>query len=397
MKPSTDKATIREALSRSVDKVYPTPEALENALLSGRRLRIYLGIDPTSPHLHIGHAASLWTLKRFQELGHEVVLLIGDFTARIGDPTDKTATRQPLSEEQIKENLRTFKKQAEKIVSFSGPNAATLAFNSKWHDKMKFKELIRLAQEFTVQQMIERDMFQKRLKEGKPIGLHEFLYPLMQGYDSVALDVDMEVGGTDQTFNMLAGRTLMKSLMGKEKFVLTNRLLVDAQSGKKLSKTEGSLINLDDAPNDMFGKTMAIPDEMIPHVAELSTAMPLADIRRLAQTDNPRDAKLALAFELTRTYYGEKEAAKAKENWIKTFSKKETPEDVRELRMESRELRMLEVLIAAGVQSKSEARRLLEQGAVKVNGTVVKDPNEPRRDGDIVKIGKKEFVKIISK
>lgn len=393
---STDKKLIDEALARSVDKIYPTRAALEKELLSGRRLRIYLGIDPTSPHLHIGHAASLWTLRRFQKLGHEIILLFGDFTARIGDPTDKLSPRQPLTEGQIKGNLKTFKEQAAKIISFGWMNGARLEFNSKWHDKIFFRELIGIAQQFTVQQMIERDMFQERMKAGKPVGLHEFLYPLMQGYDSVAMDVDMEIGGSDQTFNMLAGRTLMKSMRNKEKFVVTNRLLVDAASGKKLSKTEGSLVNLDDEPNDMFGKVMAMPDEMIPHVAELSTEMPMEEIKKLGKVENPRDAKLKLAFEVVKTYHNAGSAEKTKENWIKTFSEKELPIDAKELKVK-KEISVLELLIASGVESKSEARRLLEQKAVKINDLVKNDPDEilGMKGGEILKIGKHRFFKIV--
>jgi tyrosyl-tRNA synthetase len=397
MKVSTDKDLIREALTRSVDNIYPTPEALEKALLSGQRLRIYLGVDPTGPHLHLGHATNLLTLRKFQDLGHEIILLIGDFTARIGDPTDKMAARQPLSEKEIAQNLKTFKEQAMKIISFKGPNAARIAFNSKWHDKMTFKELIKLAQEFTVQQMLERDMFQKRLKEGKPIGLHEFFYPLMQGYDSVALDVDMEIGGTDQTFNMLAGRTLMKSLKGKDKFVLTTKLLVDPVTNKKImNKSEGGLVNLDDAPNDMFGKIMSLPDSAIVPIAEFSTRMPLAEARALAEENNPKDAKLRAAFEAVATYHGEKEAMKAKENWIKTFSKKETPEYASELRIK-KGISVIELLLASGVESKSEARRLIQQKAVKINDAVKENPDEilKLKGGEVLKVGKHRFFKIV--
>jgi len=395
MKVSTDRNLVNEALTRSVDKIYPTRAALEKELLSGRRLRIYLGIDPTSPHLHIGHAASLWTLRRFQNLGHEIILLAGDFTARIGDPTDKLSPRQPLTEKQVKENLETFKEQAEKIISFSGPNAARLEFNSKWNDKMTFGELIKLAQNFTVQQMIERDMFQERLKSGKAISFHEFLYPLTQGYDSVAMDVDAEVGGTDQTFNMLAGRVLMRKLKNKEKFVVTNRLLVDAASGKKLSKTEGSLVNLDDEPNDMFGKVMAMPDEMIPHVAELSTNISMEEVRKLGKEKNPRDAKLRLAFEIVKLYHNEGAAEKAKGGWIKTFSKKGTPVDARKLEIKT-EISLLNLLLRAGVESKSEARRLIQQKAVKINNVIKENPDEilKLRNGDILKFGKHRFTEL---
>jgi len=387
---------LQEALTRSVERIYPDKGALEEALRKGKKLKIYLGIDPTSPHLHVGHAAALLVLRRFQKLGHTIIFLIGDFTARIGDPTDKLAARQPLSPAEIKENFKTFKEQAEKLISFSGKNPVQIAFNSAWHSKMTFSEVIRLAEHFTVQQMIERDMFQRRLEAGKPIGLHEFLYPLMQGYDSVALDVDMEVGGTDQTFNMLAGRTLMKALKHKEKFVLTVKLLVDTASGKKLSKTEGSLINLDDAPQEMFGKTMAVPDGMIVPLAELATDMSEGKIEELKNIKNPRDAKLKVAHALVSLYHGKKQADQAEETFLALFSRKETPGDLPELQLIKKKLALLDLLIAAGTASKSEARRLIAQNAVQLNGMVKNDPLEvlALKKGDVLKIGKKTFFRI---
>ena len=205
-----DAELIKEALEHSVDIIYPSRQELEKTLAEEKKMRIYLGVDPTGAHLHFGHATNFLVLKRFQELGHEIILLIGDFTARIGDPTDKLSPRQPLTVEQVVENFKTFKKQVSKIIKFSGPNKAQVKFNSKWLEKMTFADLIKLAQHITVQQMLQRDMFQERMKLDKPIGVHEFFYPMMQGYDSVAMDVDMEIGGTDQTFNMLMGRDLLK-------------------------------------------------------------------------------------------------------------------------------------------------------------------------------------------
>jgi tyrosyl-tRNA synthetase len=282
-------------------------------------------------------------------------------------------------------------------VRFDGPNPARLEHNAAWHDKMSFRELIKLAQQFTVQQMVERDMFQTRLKAGKPIGLHEFLYPLMQGYDSVAMDVDVEVGGSDQTFNMLAGRTLMKSLKGKEKFVVANRLLVDAASGKKLSKTEGSLVNLDDAPQDIFGRVMAMPDEMMPHVAELSTRMPMEKIQKLGKMKNPRDAKLILAEAVVSLYHSPAAAQKAREEWVRVFSKKETPEEIQELPSTPRGTAILEEIRISGVSSKSETMRLLRQGAIKINDSVEKNAERKTQDGDILKVGKKKYFRIRQK
>lgn len=395
MQTVTDKNEIKKVLSRSIDTIYPTTEEFSKALASGKRLTIYLGVDPTSPHLHVGHAAAILTLARFQKLGHRVVLLLGDFTAQIGDPTDKLAARQPLTKDEVKKNMKTFKAQVSKILSFSGQNPAEIKYNSKWHAGMTFEKVLDLADYFTVQQMIERDMFQKRLKEGKPISLREFFYPLMQGYDSVAMDVDAEIGGTDQIFNMLAGRTLMKSMAKKEKFVIATKLLVDAASGKKLSKTEGSLINLDDAPNDMFGKTMAIPDEMILPLAELATKMEMEEIQKLQAEKNPRDAKLRVAHALVSLYHSEKDANTAEDYFIKTFSKKEVSENIPSLPLTKKTMHITDALLVSGIPSKSEARRLLAQGAIQVNQKVISEECEITfSSGDILKVGKKKFFRI---
>lgn len=394
-------AMKKEAISwRLVEKAYPTREAAEKAL-SGKKMKIYLGVDPTGPHLHLGHATNLLLLKQLQDLGHKIIFLIGDFTGRIGDPTDKLAARQPLTEKQIKENLKTFKKQAAKIISFSGKNPAAIAFNSKWHKAMTFGKLIELAHHFTVQQMIERDMFQKRLKEEKPIGLHEFLYPLMQGYDSVALDVDMEIGGNDQTFNMLAGRTLLKSYKNKEKFILATKLLVNPETGKKImNKSEGGMINLDDDPRNMFGKVMALDDRVMFTLASLSTLLPDVEIVRMKSaveknTSNPRDAKIAIAHAVVSLYHSPKDADKAKNEWVKTFSKKETPDEMPDLRIKS-SITIGDLLVAAGISSKSEARRLVDQGAVKINDETKKDFQETLRlkGGEVLKVGKHRFFRI---
>ncbi len=390
------KELIREVLERAVDKIYPSKQALEKVLSGSRKIKIYLGVDPTGPHLHLGHAVSLLILKRLQKLGHQIIFLIGDFTGRIGDPSDRTAARIPLTEKEIRKNLKTFKSQASKIINFTGPNKAVLKFNSSWHSKMKFEDLIKLAQLLTVGQLIKRDMFQKRLKENKVIGLHEFLYPLMQGYDSVAMDVDMEIGGRDQTFNMLVGRDLMKTLKNKEKLVLTTKLLENPKTGKKLmTKSEGGLINLDDKPKDLFGKTMALPDEATIPVAELSTEMPLSEVKKLKNM-KPRNAKLKVAFWVVRLCYSEKEAEKAKEEFIRVFSKKELPKKIPLLKIKNKKSGILELLIKAGVQSRNEARRLVLQSGVKINEETKKNPKETItfRGGEVLKIGKHRFFKI---
>ncbi|MFA6355172.1 MAG: tyrosine--tRNA ligase, partial [Candidatus Paceibacterota bacterium] len=239
--------TNNELLTRGISSIYPNREFLENKIKKGEKLTIYLGIDPTGPTLHLGHAIPIKKLSELQKAGHKIILLMGDFTAMIGDPTDKGAARKQLTHKQVMTNLKNYKKQASSLISFTGKNPAQIKFNSKWLGKMNFEEVLSLASNMTVQQMLERDMFKKRVEEEKPIYLHEFMYPLMQGYDSVAMKVDGEIGGNDQTFNMLCGRDLMKTISGKEKFVITMKLLED-NSGKKMGKTEGNMIALSDTP-----------------------------------------------------------------------------------------------------------------------------------------------------
>ncbi|MDP2696071.1 MAG: tyrosine--tRNA ligase [bacterium] len=399
--PETNKELVKELLERGIDKVYPSKEELEKALLSGRRLRIYLGADATGPHLHFGHATNFLTLKRLQQLGHEIIFLIGDFTSQIGDPTDKASARQPLTRQQIKANFKTFKKQAAKFIKF-GWGGAKVRFNSSWLGEMSFADVVRLAQNFTVQQMIQRDMFQERIKADKPIGLHEFLYPLMQGYDSVAMDVDLEVGGTDQTFNMLVGRDLQKKYKNKEKFVLTTKLLVNPATDKKLmNKSEGGLINLDDSPEDIFGKVMAIDDAGMFALAEFSTEMPMAEIAKLKEQVeggmNPRDAKFKIAAAAVELLYGVEGAKQAQENFVKIFSEHDKPTDIPMKQLAGAPRQLVDLLVEVELApSKSEARRLIEQGAVKIDDVKKTDPTENIKiDGEILlQVGKRHFLRL---
>jgi len=319
MKVITDEKKIDELLSRGVENVYPSNAEVKKVLLSGKCLSVYNGIDPTGPTLHIGHGSTLLKLRELQDLGHKVILLIGDFTARIGDP-DKTTARKQLSAKEVKENLKHYTKQAGHILDMG---RVQVKFNSKWLSKLSFEEGMEIASEFTLQQMIERDMFERRIKEGQPIHLHEFFYPLMQGYDSVAMNVDMEIGGNDQTFNMLVGRTMMKN-RGKEKYVLTTKLLVDP-TGKKMGKSEGNMVTLEDSPENMFGKVMSWPDTLMPLAFEICTRVSMSEI---TDTDkaNPRDLKIRLATEIVKIYHGQKEAKQAQENFANTFQKKEIPD-----------------------------------------------------------------------
>ncbi|HEY4494564.1 MAG TPA: tyrosine--tRNA ligase, partial [Candidatus Paceibacterota bacterium] len=249
----TDEKKIDEFLKRGVENIFPNKDFLKARLIKGERMTFYLGIDPTGPSIHLGHLIPLKKLSELQKLGHNIILLIGDFTAMIGDPTDKTSARKKLTREEILKNCEGYKKQVSKIISFSGSNKATLRFNSEWLSKLTFSELLDIASHITYAQTVKRSMFQQRIEEGKDLFLHEFMYPMMQGYDSVAMDVDGEIGGNDQTFNMLMGRDLMKSLKNKEKFVLATKLLTDSE-GKKMGKTEGNMISLDQTAENMFGK-----------------------------------------------------------------------------------------------------------------------------------------------
>ncbi|OGL73038.1 tyrosine--tRNA ligase [Candidatus Uhrbacteria bacterium RIFCSPHIGHO2_12_FULL_60_25] len=404
-KVSTDANAIKRFLTRGVENVYPNRDAVEAALKSGRRLRVYLGVDPTGPSLHLGHAIPMRKLAELQALGHEVILLIGDFTAMIGDPTDKSATRKRLTRAEVLKNAKDYQGQASNILSFTGKNPATLKYNSSWLGKMSFEDVLELSVHFTIQQLGERDMFQNRTKEGKPVHLNEFLYPLMQAQDSVAMDVDMEVGGNDQTFNMLAGRTLMKAVKGKEKFVLTTKLLVDP-SGKKMGKTEGNMIALSDSPEDMYGKVMSWTDGMIVPGFELVTDVPDDEIesmrKQMSAGANPMPFKRQLARDVVKAFAGEKAAKAAEAHFSKVHQAHETPEEMPEYRVRGKPVpsgvegwSVVDALVETQlVSSKSDARRQVEQGGVKVDGKVVKDVNATVKAGMVIQKGKRHFVRL---
>jgi len=393
MKINTNSKKINEILTRGVENIYPSKEFLEEKLKSGKQLRLYIGIDPTGPSLHLGHANSLMKLAQFQELGHKVIMLIGSFTAMIGDPTDKAATRKPLTRQEVMENCKKYKTQASAIIDFK---KADVKYNHKWLDTMSFKDVLELTSHFTVQQMLERDMFENRMKDGKPISLTEFMYPLMQGYDCVAMDVDGEIGGNDQTFNMLAGRTMMKAMKNKEKFVLTSKLLTDP-SGKKMGKTEGNMVRLDDSSEDKFGKVMSWSDEMIVPAFELCTREPMEKVeqskKRIQDGENPRDLKLELAEAIVKIYHGEDEAKICRENFLQMFQKKEKPDQIQEFELVGKTI--VEALVESKlVSSNSEARRNIDQKGVKINDQVVEDINTKVKSCDIIQKGKRFFIKV---
>lgn len=396
--PTLDPQKLEWFLNHGIEEVLPSKEALRTKLLSGDRIRVYLGVDPSGPTMHIGHAIALQKLAELQELGHEVILLLGDFTAMIGDPTDKLATRKQLTREQVQENLVAYKEQAGRFMKFDGPNAVQIKFNNDWLGKMSFADVIELAAHFTVQQMVERDMFENRIKEGKPVHLHEFLYPLMQGYDSVAMEVDGEIGGNDQTFNMLAGRTLLREVKNKEKFVITNKLLADP-SGKKMGKTEGNMIAMTDSPEDMYGKLMSWPDEMIVPGFELCTDLSAAEIHdiktAIKEGANPMAFKKDLARSIVIWLAGEEASERAAVAFATVHQKGEKPEEIAELKV-SKEISLVDALIESKLcTSKSDARRQVEQGGVKVDDVVVKDPAAMIGKGSIVQKGKRHFVELV--
>ncbi len=397
MKINTDKQKINELLTRGVENIYPSSAFLEKELSSGRQLTLYTGYDPTAATLHIGHGITLMKLRQFQDLGHKIIFLIGDFTGMIGDPSDKLAARQPLTHEQVMGNCREYKKQASAILNFSGQNPVQLAYNSQWLGEMKLKEVLDLTSLFTVQQMEARDMFQQRMKEGKPVFIHEFLYPLMQAYDSVAMDVDGEVGGNDQTFNMLVGRDLMKIKKNKEKFVLTMKLLADP-TGKKMGKSEGNMVALNDAPEDMFGKVMSWADSMIINGFELCTKVSTEEISELAKSlkkgANPRDLKLRLAGEVVKIFLGAAAAKKAEAHFVSIFSKRETPSDIPEIKPSAYDI--VTILTEAKIcASRGDARRQIEQGGVKVNGRKISSFDAKVKKGDTVQKGSRWFVNVL--
>jgi tyrosyl-tRNA synthetase len=399
-KVSTDQKQIEAFLTRAVENVYPKKEKLAEAFATGKPLTIYYGIDPTGPSIHLGHLIPIRKFAELQKMGHKIILLIGDFTAMIGDPTDKLATRKQLTREEVLANCKGYKKQLEKIIDFKGPNAAVLRFNSEWLEKMSFTNVVELAAHFTVQQMLERDMFEKRIEEGKPVGLHEFLYPLMQGYDSVAMSVDMEIGGNDQTFNMLAGRTLLREIKSKEKFVLTTKLLVDP-TGKKMGKSEGNMIALTDSPEDMYGKVMSWTDGMILPGFELCTDVSDEEIKEIEKAmkkgENPMSSKRRLAKEIVRSLSDDNGAEAAEAHFANVHQEGAMPEEMEELVVSSAML-LIDVLVSSKmVTSKSDARRQMEQGGVKVDGEVVKDIAATVNAGMVIQKGKRHFLKLVKR
>lgn len=391
-KIDTSEQKIEELLTRGVDEVIDL-EHLKKRLLSGEQLRVKLGIDPTSPNIHIGRAVLLWKLREFQNLGHKAIFIVGDFTGQIGDTSDKESERPMLSEEEVKQNMRTYFEQAYKILDKG--NLET-HHNSQWLGKLDFLEIGRMADKFGLHEITARELIKKRLDAGRRVSYRESLYPLMQGYDSVAVKADVELGGTDQRFNLLAGRTIQPLYGQPPQDVVIVKFPLLGPDGRKMSSSWGNVINIADESNDMFGKVMSIHDDLITHYFEMATRVPAEEIKNteegIKRGENPRDAKLRLAFEIVKMYHGDKEAIKAREEWNRVFSKGELPSEMEEV--ESKGILMQTAVIAGIVPSNSEFKRLVEQGAVKINDEIVKDWQTKDKPGDVVQIGPKKFVRI---
>ncbi len=403
MNINTDPAKIEDILTRSVEEILPSKDEFRTALLSGKRLRIYIGTDATGSSLHLGHATNYMILEKLRQLGHEVIFLIGDFTSRIGDPTDKNdSARKQLTREEVIENTTTWLKQVVPVIDINNTeNPVVLKYNHDWLAALTFEDIINLSSNFTVQQMIERDMFQKRIASGKPLYMHELFYPLMQGYDSVAMDVDVEMCGTDQKFNALAGRTLLRKLKDKEKFVFITRLLENPISGEKMmSKSLGTGVFLDFDANRMYGALMAQADENMRQLFEDCTWLTIPEIDNLMSELGPRDAKMRLAFTITEIYHGSEAAKVAEEAFVKTFQNKEVPDDIPELHPDP-ESTIIDILVETNIAtSKSDARRAIEQGAVKLDGRKVDILEADRPLGAIttkviLQKGKRHFIALI--
>jgi len=377
------KNIIDGILTRGVEQIIPSRKSLEK-LISTRKITLYQGFDPTAASLHIGHLIGIRKLAQFQKLGHKVIFLIGDFTGRIGDPTDKKASRIRLTKKEVLQNLSDYKKEVKRVIDFDGSNAAEIKFNSKWLSRLTFEELIELSANITVQQLIERSMFQSRIKREKPIYLHEFFYPIMQGYDSVVMNVDLEIGGSDQLFNMLIGRNLMKKLSAKDKHVLTVKLLADSTGGK-MSKSEGSTIFLAESPEDIFGKVMSWSDEFIDPSIELLTDWPL----NFAKNKNPINVKKQIATEIVKQIYGNKKAQKALKYFEKTFQNRNP-----DYKKGVKNLSNIVTTLGQIIKSKSEVKRLIQQGGICVNKRKVTNQSHKLSAGDNVKVGKRVFIKI---
>ena len=393
MAVNTDPKKIEELLTRGVDEVIVL-EDLKKKLEIGKKLRIKFGIDPTGSDMHIGHAVPLRKLRQFQDMGHQVILLIGDYTAMVGDPTGRDQTRPVLKRENIEENMKTYVEQAGKILDMK---KLEIRYNSEWYKDKKVDFMMELTGKITVARVLDRDDFKKRLEGGSDIQMQEILYPLLQGYDSVVLESDVEIGGTDQKFNLLMGRKLQKRYDQPEQDIITSPLLEGTDGVKKMSKTYGNYIGLMDTSEDVYGKTMSVPDDLIIKYFELATDIEMDKIegykKQLESGTNPRDVKAILAYELTRLYHGEEGAKKGQEHFASVIQGDKKPEDMLEIAPSKNDI-ITALVEAELVKTTSEARRAIDQGGVKINDEKVESIDAEVKSGDVVQKGKRHFVKI---
>ena len=374
---------------------------LERSAKTGKPLRVKLGADPTAPDIHLGHTVVIRKLKAFQDLGHTVIFLIGDFTGMIGDPTGKSVTRPPLSREEIAANAETYKAQIFKLLD---PEKTEIRFNSEWFDKFGAADFVKLCSHTTVRQILERDDFEKRMHEEKPIALHELLYPLVQGYDSVALEADVELGGTDQKFNLLVGRDLQREYHQEPQVIMTTPLLEGLDGGNKMSKSLNNYIGIDEAPNEMFGKVMSVSDDLMWKYYELLTDKTVDDINTLkfkceSGEENPRNLKVALAKSVIRDFHSEQAANDAEAEFNRRFVKKEIPDEIDEQALAAGSYKLVDLLTETALAaSKGEAKRLITQGGVKVNGEKETDTNSVvELNGEtLLQVGKLKYLRIRS-
>ena len=392
---NTDSQKIDEILTRGVEDIFIL-DSLRKKLASGQPLRVKFGADPTGPKIHIGRAVPLRKLKAFQDLGHQIIILVGDFTAQIGDPSDKLGKRPMLAKEEVEKNMADYKEIYGKILNI---NKVEFVYNSDWLGKLGFGEICQLAESFSIQQMLNRRNFKDRTAKGEEISLREFLYPLMQGYDSVQIKADVEIGGFDQLFNLKAGRVIQKHYGQPEQDILTCQML-EGTDGRKMSTSWGNVINITDESNDMYGKIMSLKDELIAKYFILCTDLPLGEIenikRQLADGANPRDIKMCLAKKIVTMYHGDKVAREAEEYFVTAFQKKEVPANLEEVRVEKNKL-LVDVLLKQHViKSKSEFRRLIDEEAIITlpDEKKIEDANFIVQEPIILKIGKKRFLKL---
>lgn len=396
-----DIAQQMQILKRGTVEVFREEELaqrLAEAAKTGRPLRAKLGMDPTAPDIHLGHTVVLRKLRQFQDLGHKAVLIIGDYTARIGDPTGQNTTRPMLSPEKIKENAQTYFEQAGKILDMS-PDKIEVRFNSEWLADLRLADIIKLTASMTVARMLERDTFEIRYKKGDPIGIHEFLYPLMQGYDSVAIQSDVELGGTDQTFNNLVGRDLQRLAGQPAQIVITMPILVGLDGKEKMSKSKGNYIGVTDRPSDMFGKTMSIPDHLMENYFTLLTDVPAERIRQLTDPNqtHPKEAKVLLGKLIVQQFYGPEAAEQAALEFEKVFAQSQLPDEMPEVAVAAAPIPAAKLLLQCGLAATGgEAKRAVLQGGVRINNEKITDPNQEitPQSGMVVQVGKRKFARL---